>query len=266
MDLSRETENFPATDMQIGQGAAMPPVPPYEVPCEKCTIQIELVEGKIPELCPHCGYHLRPGKCSTLHYFFFLLRRRMFTWRGRCTRKELWSFLLFSYLLLFLFILALVPAFVLQLPDSSCEVAYLGVFFYVSLTASFAYILFIGIPQVFLIARRLHDIGLSGITVIIHLIITVLLFCVMVVTFLIEEKVASEMHSAGQLVTQFYSNDAIQLGDKRNPIIQSLIIVASLMNLTLHGLNLFFFVIALIDSERGTNKYGPSRKYPLALS
>ncbi len=239
--------------LNAGQGG-MPPVPAFEVPCEKCGKQIELVDGKIPLICIHCGYHLRLENDSMLSHFFFVLRYRMFTWRGRCTRKELWSFELISHFLLFLFILA---------------------YFSAPFFALFVYILIIGIPQIFLFARRLHDIGLSATTVVVHLILAVSMLCTMVLTYAIQQNIASETYNADEVATQPYSDDDFALGDEendalvkpeRNPTVYSLILVSCFLNFSLQGLSLFFLVITFIDSKRGTNKYGPSRKYPLAIS
>ena len=52
---------------------------------------------------------------------------------------------------------------------------------YISLVSFSIYIFFIGIPQFFLIARRFHDIGMSAVAVIIHLV----LFCALIATMAI---------------------------------------------------------------------------------
>lgn len=274
MDPGRETEMNSICDLRAEQGST-PPVPVFEVACEKCGRQIELTERKIQEVCPHCGYHLRPRNNSMLSHFFFVLRHRMFTWRGRCTRKEFWSFELFSHILFFLLILLLVQIFTSQVPECSCPVGYLGAYIFAGLFALLVYIPFIGIPQIFLIARRLHDIGLSGHTVIIHTVLMVLMYCFILIACVFQSNIASEMYAVDEVAAQSYSYSDIETGNEvndslakqeMNPIVYSLLLLASLMNFALYGLRLFFFVISFIDSNRGANQYGPSRKYPLSIT
>lgn len=253
MEHSPETEMNSISDLREEQGS-MPPVPALEVSCEKCKHEFELVEKQLPEECPHCGYRLRPSTDTIWQNFLFVLFHRYAVWQGRATRKEFWSFELISHFLLFLFILANFSA---------------------PYFALLAYIPFIGIPQIFLFARRLHDIRLSGVTVIVHLILMVLMFCIMVVTYAIQENITSKICSVDEVATQPYSDIDIEMGDKihdslakteRNSTVYPLILVSYFLNFALQVLSLFFLVITFIDSKRGTTKYGPSRKYPLALS
>ena len=274
MDPSLETEMNSTSDLSVEQGG-MPPVPAIDVACEKCGRKIELSDGKIPVTCPHCKYHLRPENDSMLSHFYFVLRHRMFTWRGRCTRKEFWSFELFSHILFFLLILLLVQIFRSLVPECSCPAGYLGLYLCVALLALLVYIPFIGIPQIFLIARRLHDIGLSSHTVIIHTVLMVLMYCAMLIACVFQSNIASEMYAVDEVAAQSYSYSDIETGNEvndsiakpeMNPIVYSLILLATLMNFALYGLRLFFLVISFIDSNRRINQFGPSRKYPLTLS
>ena len=127
------------SENKAGQGV-LPPVPVFEIPCEKCTGDVPLEEGKIPVRCPHCGYYLRPENDSMWSHFCFVLRHRYASWKGRCTRKEIWSFILFSHLIL------LLPAFLSflildsRVPSCSCAAGHAGPFYIAILIATIIYI------------------------------------------------------------------------------------------------------------------------------
>lgn len=250
MDLSLRTDMDPISENKAGQGV-LPPVPVFEIPCEKCTGAVPLEEGKIPVRCPHCGYYLRPENDSMWSHFCFVLRHRYASWKGRCTRKEIWSFILFSHLIL------LLPAFLCflildsRVPSCSCAAGHAGPFYIAILIATIIYIPFIGIPQLFLFARRLHDIGMSGIPVLVHIVLLGLLICSSFYLAYYSSFAYEDFQSVN--VHQFDTGWIISL------------VLTYVLSMGLEGLKLFFFIISFLDSKRGTNKYGPSRKYPLCV-
>lgn len=252
-----------------GQGS-LPEVPVVAVPCERCGREIALEGSLLPLVCPHCAYHLRPKNNSVLSHFSFVLRYRLFRWKGRCTRKEYWSYSLIA-LLFYLLLLCIAGLLMEHLPFGSLLFVGFGVLLY---------ILLLGIPQIFLIARRLHDISISGITVLIHMGLVFIMIVFMVLTFSIPFDTARI--DAQLNFTQEYSTateykieeneisyrspeelDHLHKTDPAPPLLKAFILIETFLNIGVQGLNLFFLVICFVDSSRGTNKYGPSRKYPL---
>ena len=261
------------TNLETGQGA-MPPVPAFNVPCEKCQSEVSLVDGQIPVTCPHCGYHLRPQTDSIWSHFLFVLRHRYIAWRGRATRKEFWSFVLISHIIWLLFLIGVCFIVDSKVPECSCPVGHLGAII-VALCISFAvYIPFIGIPQIFLFARRLHDIGMSGITVIIHLVLSVLLvgaaFALSVKssekyqiyndTVMLDDEEISDQITLDGDDDEALPSDSLAQKDPQFIMLTALVFI---LNMGVEGLKVFFLIIAFLNSNRGTNKFGPSRKYPI---
>lgn len=240
-----------------GQGD-LPPVPASEVPCEKCACKIVLSEGNIPQCCPHCGYHLRPGTNSMWAHFCFVLRHRYITWKGRCTRKEFWSFTFISHLLLLLPTLFVYLVLNSQIPACTDAEGCIGLFIFALYFAAIAYIPLIGIPQIFLFARRLHDVGMSAIPVLVHLVLSGLLLCtVCYISFFAYFWYDEFQHlnDNAEVLQRFSSDLSFNI----------CLVLSYIFNLGADGLKLFFLIISFINSQRGTNKYGPSRKYPLGV-
>ena len=261
------------TNLETGQGA-MPPVPAFNVPCEKCQSEVSLVDGQIPVTCPHCGYHLRPQVNSIWSHFLFVLRRRYIAWRGRATRKEFWSFVLISHIIWLLFLIGVCFIVDSKVPECSCPVGHLGAIIVASCISFAVYIPFIGIPQIFLFARRLHDIGMSGITVIIHLVLTVLLvgaaFALSVKsaeqyqnyndTVMLDDEEISDQITLDGDDDEALPSDSLAQKDPQFIMLTALVFI---LNMGVEGLKVFFLIIAFLNSNRGTNKFGPSRKYPI---
>lgn len=255
------------------QGGALPPIPGLTINCEKCHSALLFEDGMLPHVCPHCGYYLRPETNSVWSHFLFVLRHRYFTWRGRATRKEFWSFELIAHsILILLYVLSIYFADVMY--NKGC-MSMLIPLVYISLVSFSIYIFFIGIPQFFLIARRFHDIGMSAVAVIIHLV----LFCALIATMAITIAMGPyDLRSDVDLETQSNPEIAdIQL-DERSAVddgdiseansqneVFPLILLATVMNMGLEGLNVLFLIISFINSSPGTNRFGPSRKYPIAV-
>lgn len=132
-------------------------------PCPKCSH--ELTGWTVPNQCPSCGYRLRPASDSFWAYMMHSLRR-MFSLRGRATRKEYWAFCV-----------AMIPVTFLWFFLLLAGIAYMGMELFVA--DDFDYDKFMQIwpgmgmyivvlyamfciPWFFLYGRRFHDLGLSA--------------------------------------------------------------------------------------------------------
>lgn len=237
-----------------GQGE-LPQVPERLVPCDNCNKMLHLVQGKLPVRCPHCGYHLRPGSESIWGHFLFVLKHRYISWRGRSTRKEYWSFTLIS----FLFLLFLSIPFILA-DEDDMNLFSISLMMLIVLSG---YFFLIALPQIFLIARRLHDIGLSAVSVIIHLVLTIITFVVMIVAICVE-------YSNEQCDDAIYPDDDKEFlcldtpEDDFSPGVAPYVYLATACNIAAEGLQFFFFIVCFLISQPGTNRFGTSRKYPIA--
>lgn len=126
---------------------------PEEAPAETlggCPHCNAILKGAgVPPACPHCGKALHPGSenlwVNACHAF-----RQSFNYRGRATRREFWSFILFGTLLCMG--LSSILKFLGDAPDFALAVEIL---FAVSVVAQVP--AFIGVT-----VRRLHDTGHSG--------------------------------------------------------------------------------------------------------
>ncbi|MCQ2370652.1 MAG: DUF805 domain-containing protein [Akkermansia sp.] len=130
-------------------------VPAVELgPCPHCHEALEGAEE--PAVCPHCGRNLHPGTDNLWQNAVYAFKQ-MFDFRGRATRREFWSFILYSYLaqygLAFVAIL---------LGKTVVKVGHFD-------TAWFALMALVVLPGLVLIppklavtVRRLHDRGHSG--------------------------------------------------------------------------------------------------------
>lgn len=146
----------------------------------------------------------------------------------------------------------------------------------VSFSSIVVYIFFIGIPQIFIVARRLHDISMSAVAVVVHLSLFFAMIVTMVLTFIvmlstdlrsdadIENQLDPEMVDFQLDASLLVRDSDISEKEFENKVFP-LILLSTIMNMGLEGLNFFFFIISFIDSSHGTNRFGPSRKYPIAL-
>lgn len=273
MVLNQENEMSSIVKESTGQGS-VPPVPVFDIPCEKCRRGVSLEDGQIPVTCPHCGYYFRPLTNSIWSHFLFVLRHRYFAWRGRATRKEFWSFTLFSHIIWLLFLIGIYFAIDSNVPECSCPVGHLGAFVVALCCALVVYIPLIAIPQTFLIARRLHDIGLSGITVIIQRFL-VLLLCGAFIIVLSSDSFEKYPACSSTVMSgnEEISSDLIHINDdqlvhtsglsENEQVARIFIAGAYILTMGADALRVFFLVVSFLNSNRGTNKFGPSRKYPI---
>ena len=171
----------------------------------------------------------QPGFWDCVKLFF----TQYATFSGRSRRSEYW------YVVLFQFILGLVFA-ILQVPQISniCSLVFL-------------------IPNLALQCRRLHDTGRSGHWIWLQLLATI--FCIIAMFYFVAFVVVNmpgsldALRSEGIDPSVFYS-----LSGLLN--IPGLAIVAMLLAAV--GIGITFLVFYCTDSQRGTNQYGLSPKYP----
>lgn len=131
-------------------------------PCPGCTH--ELTGWTVPNKCPSCGYHLRPASDSFWAYMMYSLKR-MFSLRGRATRKEYWAFCVamipMACLWLFLLFAGIVyMSMELFVSDFELE-EFMQIWPGMGMYIVVLYAIFC-IPWFFLYGRRFHDLGLSA--------------------------------------------------------------------------------------------------------
>ncbi len=222
----------------------------------------DLCEGRLPGRCPACGRILGSDKPGVHIWANFCMAWRNFArFTGRATRAEFWSFQLVNLLIaMALYIpfniasicLAGSEVFEKDLTEdeiaalmmqslTSGELGMAGVAFIVLVLALIAWTLATLIPNLALTVRRLHDVGWSGKWLMAYFILS--FFLPLVLVFLSYTTYAAADESSTWLALFAAS---VMIG----------VIVA-------YGLAFLLFVLVLLDSKRGPNKYGPSSKYPL---
>lgn len=231
----------------------LPPAPPAPQAgsCPGCACELTASSGILPARCPSCGYRFRAVNIHDLWQNFVLALRKTFVLRGRAPRIEYWSFILFSTIITTMLMtimqvvmVAMLPAeavTALESPETAEQLDSLpsaaivamfvmgGVYTLVNLA--------VAIPQLTVMVRRMHDVGRSGKWLLLYMLM--LIACI-VGTFMLAANHDNE--TAGAI----------------------LIIGVLIPAICLLALGIFFFVLTVLDSHRGPNKYGPSPKYPLA--
>ena len=274
-------------------GEDLPPVPGIrgEVACPYCGQEFTTERKGLPELCPHCGTELH-AQSGGLWRNFALALKRCLVFRGRSTRKEYWSTMLFYVLSCLVLVIGLIftlGACVVNGTMGLSTAILTGFSVYVALTVFYAVLGFS--VQV----RRLHDVGWSGWWVALSLACGIGFGigtgsytdmwelanlpawkydtntpCVRERA----EKMAKEPLAPGEAPStpgqvgkaalleeygnalQAFQNQSAEKQLRMGPWM-------GLVALVVYGLNILIFVLTLLDSKRGSNKYGPSAKYPL---
>ncbi len=219
--------------------------------CPGCKHELTAQEGKLPERCPTCSYRLRAFNIHDLWQNFILALRKSFVLKGRAPRIEYWSFVLFSTIITSVLMTVMQIAVVALLPEESLAAlnspeiagtpeelpASAAVALMIMGAAYFLINLALMIPQITVSVRRLHDVGRSG--------KWLLVFPLLVVFAIITATLT------GALAPDNSSTALIGCG------------ILLLVLLLIFAVSIFLFVLSLLDSQRGPNKYGPSPKYPL---
>ncbi len=222
--------------------------------CPVCRGAIPL--GDLPEKCPHCSHRLgatHAGFFADMLRPFFLY----FTIRGRATRREYWSFsLTFGVLdtllsIYFSGMLMIAPLIArCEVPNKFADILLWGG----GISGALWLLLFV--PYCTVTARRLHDINYSawwmGASVVIN-------FLTYVTVALIIEEVASVLELPRILDGDLTRQTMAELLER---VIAPWRSLAEVLGLLGNALGILIFVFCLLDSQRGSNKYGPSSKYP----
>lgn len=258
----------------------LPEVPGIEVPCEMCGASIQMVQGGLPLNCPKCGKRLRPRSSSIWNSFSFVLFHRLLTFRGRATRKEYWTF---GIITSFLFAVLGISAVLFYVSNFDLYIDTLFQDFLIFAGSIFFLFILFSVPNTCIGARRLHDIGISGKWALLFVIIVSVEF------FLYIAQVSSSVYELSLFIQDsiWFDENIIlvshehylfidSFGDRfslcsepefENQLLRfrdSLVTRSALMivlNIISSSLAFFLLVTAFIDSTKGRNKYGISRKY-----
>ena len=238
------------------------PVPPQSAPagaCPACATELSASNNQLPEQCPGCGYRLRAFNIHDLWQNFVLTLRKSFVIKGRAPRIEYWSFVLFSTIIVYVFMTVLQIVAVSMLPtdavaalDASLESDHMpeqlagGVLIMLFLLGivHFAINLAVMVPHITVTVRRLHDVGRSGKWLLGYFVLVVL-------------WVASLIAMVASLAPYEATADTPDIA-------MSFPIIFIVMLLIIFAYGLYLFVLTVLDSKRGPNKYGPSPKYPIS--
>ena len=185
-----------------------------------------LVAEQVPPNCPHCGKPLHPGTESlwqnAVHAF-----QKYATFRGRATRREYWSFVLFSFLVHLATVIVLNMLVVLAATAGSA-----GALEALPDTVDTLFTIVFFLPTLAVTVRRLHDTGHTGWWAVAPYGSILLLIPLAVLAY--------TAHDAG-----------MALG-------VSMIVIA----MAILGIAIYIFIQTLMPSQHGPNKYGPSLLFP----
>ena len=225
--------------------------------CPACATELSAANNQLPEHCPGCGYRLRAFNIHDLWQNFVLALRKSFVIKGRAPRIEYWSFVLFSTIIVQVFLTVLQIVAVGMLPEDTLTAldnpgannmpdelptGALIMLFVLGLVY-FLLNLAVMVPHITVTIRRLHDVGRSGMWLLGYFVLLgVWILCVLV------------MAASLPFLSQTEST----------PYDSVLPIMAVVTTLIFFAYSLYLFVLTVLDSKRGPNKYGPSPKYPLS--
>lgn len=235
-------------------------VPPQSTPagtCPACATELSATNNQLPEQCPGCGYRLRAFNIHDLWQNFVLALRKSFVIKGRAPRIEYWSFVLFSTIIVYVFMTVVQIVAVGMLPtDALTALETPGVenmpealpggaiiVLFILGILHFLLNLAVMVPQITVTVRRLHDVGRSGKWLLGYFV-------------LLGVWVLSLLSMVAAL--PFLSQTEATPYDSVLPIIFVVMLLITL------AACLYIFILTVLDSQRGPNKYGPSPKYPLS--
>lgn len=260
----------PTADKTTAPAAATPTAPgksrkspaPGTAPlCPRCKSVLTVTSGKLPELCPTCHFILRAERQKAFNHNFWLAFRKTFVWRGRSTRREFWGFTVIMGgigLLLALALDMVCNGLIAQLiAEYIAPIPALPELLWYILTpmlgaALLVWVLALPLPLLSLTIRRLHDVGHS------------MLWLVIAGICWLGAGLAASASALTMLLALLCGADAAAA---ETAPIAALIEHSLLATLVLGGIATIFTLaigmFSLMDSQRGSNKYGPSAKYPL---
>jgi|GEM_PF-917212 len=242
-------------------GAKLPPIPAMAgAPgkCPSCASELKTEEGALPVRCPQCGRVLRSAKGGFLGNLVLPLRQYA-KFSGRATRAEYWIFTLITLVLIYaLFIGGMVISFAAMMEGSAGLLKW-GVLIALGGVAVVCLVLIV--PLMSVQVRRLHDAGFSGWWW------GAAFLCSLVSTVGVHIVCRDEQEQMKQLMMQRLQENGgdwlqaidVALESAGSPAMTAF----SLVSWVGQMLCLVVFVLSFFDSQRGPNKYGPSRKYPM---
>ncbi|MBQ7021953.1 MAG: DUF805 domain-containing protein [Akkermansia sp.] len=219
--------------------------------CPRCRAALEVSNNRLPENCPGCGLLLRARRQKAYNHNFVLVWKKALVWRGRAPRREFWGYaiimggigLLLALLLDIVcngFLMSLVREYVYPVPQlPGLAAAVLGS---MAGAAILVWLVAVPLPLFSVTVRRLHDVGRSMLLPVLTLLLAVpgiLLPALLCIPALLGEPAGAERVSE-HIVPALFASGVLA-------VVFGLIVL----------------MLCLMDSERGTNKYGPSIKYPL---
>lgn len=226
--------------------------PETDLLCPKCKSELKVKSGKLPETCPGCGFILRAKRQKAANHNFELAFRKAWVLRGRATRREFWGFSIIMGTIGILLATAMdyvcngaaisllreymnIPA----LPGMAQYIlaAMLG-------AAILIWVVALPLPLLTLTIRRLHDVGRS------------MLWPAAVILCVLAAAAASTITGILLLILGSMPDQLLYLGEWGSYAAMGLGVLAIILVLVI-------LMFCLMDSQRGTNQYGPSAKYPL---
>lgn len=244
------------------EAAQLPPVPGVSgAPgkCPSCAAELKPEKGELPILCARCGRVLRSvkgGFWGNLLLPFCQYAR----FSGRATRAEYWVFVItFGLLWAALFLGGMVAMIAgATLPGQNETLIMGGSIAILAFAVTYLVML---LPSMALQVRRLHDVGFSGWWVGVYVVGT-LVYTLSYYGLCWGQFVAIHRTVKTGLLSgdSSWVNELSVLMDAEPSLALTLL---SMANLLLNMLFLMIVVLSLLDSQRGPNKYGPSRKYPM---
>lgn len=227
--------------------------------CPHCSVELE---GElVPEFCPACSKSIHGGTRGILWSFYYALKNS-FNYKGRATRREFWGFYLIYYIsgLILgqigkLFIVHQTTLFEKEVMVAE-EVAQVNASFMnyiqeptvaaVNLITNM-YAILMMFPFLAVSVRRLHDTGRSAFPVIFA--------CVAHSVFL-----SSFLYLLSLLIQ---IPESLLMNTITNDITYaSLILLVLISGAFAACISLYLFIMMLLPSKKGANKYGPSVLYP----
>lgn len=234
----------------------LPPIPMYTNtaptaqateagPCPDCGKNVPLeADGQIHVECPHCHYLFRAKNPHSFWGSIAFTLKKLTVFKGRATRMEFWYFYLFCYLItLFINLPLSAMQFHSMTPQQLRQYEEYSILFEVwSSPAGIIQMIQIALSLIFVLlqlsvtVRRLHDVGKSAI-------LLVLLYLSLPITFLL---------AIGSVLGLYSSVATVML-------MLGLMMLACIF-MIVAGIALL--VSCCMDSDKGSNKYGISPKYP----
>ena len=233
----------------------------------KCPHCEQMLEGNsVPEICPHCQKSIH-GANRGLWYAFLYAIRNSFNYKGRATRTEFWGFYLFSYIISLavgqitgIFVSeqqAIMEQEAAALDENATPadlVRILSDFFtdpsvMVSEGISAVISLALFIPMLAVTARRLHDTGRSVAGLIAGCVSYIALFVSFAALIVI---IGSNLEAI--LGDAFKMDESAELVGAFTAMMVSFVVFCLI--------SIYLFVMMVLPSTPGSNKYGPSTLFP----